>query len=254
MKDGPRKALAHLRTVVPKPHSSLSLSLSLFSLAGPFSASPGLSEEEKGREAMGWTSAKISSVAARVYFFLIILQIPLFRIPCRSGMCKTPMEVTCSQLLANEIFPPALVKALLYPGALVSGLVSNMAVPGWDDVLQIYNLTEVKNSSPAPDLQRLEVLAGSYFSVAGAVVGLLKPGRMTLFGVLLVVWGLLKEGFLGKPQNTDPAAALYVYPTILVALVCAFSSIRYDVKKVTRRNQPRPIATPLQSSAKSKLK
>lgn len=194
------------------------------------------------------------------------------------------MEVTCSQLLANEIFPPALVKALLYPGALVGGLVSNMAVPGWGDVLQIYNLTEVKNSSPAVDLQRLEVtsppppnsqgtgplqvlcrssslrrfrqvLAGSYFCVAGAVVGLLKPGRMTLFGVLLVVWGLLKEGFLGKPQSTDPAAAVYVYPTILVALVCAFSSIRYDMKRVTRRNQPpRPIATPLQSSTKSKLK
>ncbi|MQL81423.1 hypothetical protein Taro_013881 [Colocasia esculenta] len=168
-------------------------------------------------------------------------------------MCTTPMEVTCSQLTANEIFPPVVVKTLLYPGALVNSLASTMSIPRWDNLLDAYNLTNAKNSSAMLDLQRLEVLAGSYFSVAGAFVGLIKPGRMTLFGVLLVVWGLVKEAFLGKPKNTDPATAVYVYPSILIALVCAFSSIRYDVKRVTRRAQARPVATPLQSSAKSKL-
>ncbi|KAK1306671.1 hypothetical protein QJS10_CPA10g00397 [Acorus calamus] len=196
----------------------------------------------------------ITSKASRLYFLLIILQIPLFRIPCRSGMCSTPIEVASSQLIANEIFPPAVVKALLYPGAVIHGVVSDMKLPSWDNILNIYNMTEAKNASPMVDLQRLEVLAGSYFSVAGAFIGLLKPGRMTLFGMLLTVWGLVKEGILGKPANTDPTQAVYVYPTIVLTLICAFSSIKYDIKKATRRSQTKPIAKPLESSSKLKLK
>ncbi|CAL9114537.1 unnamed protein product [Musa acuminata var. zebrina] len=199
----------------------------------------------------GWTSAKVSRIASRVYFVLIIFQIPLFRIPCRSGMCTTPIQVTSSQLIANEIFPPSVVKALLYPGAVVQGLITNMALPSWSSLLDMYNLTEAKNAAPNVDLQRLEVLAGSYFSVAGALVGLINPGRMTLFGTLLIVWGLVKEGVLGKVANAD----LYVYPTILVALVCAFSSINYNANKGVMRGQAAAaIAKPLKSSAKSKLK
>ncbi|XP_010250027.1 PREDICTED: uncharacterized protein LOC104592381 [Nelumbo nucifera] len=199
-------------------------------------------------------ATNISTIASRAFFLLIILQIPLFRVPCLSGMCTTPIEVTCSQLIASEIFPLVMVKALLYPGAVANGLTKNMTIPSWDDLLNIYNLTNVKEASAATDLQRLEVLAGSYFSVAGALMGLLKPGRMSLFGTLLVIWGLIKEGILGKPLNTDPATAIYAYPTILVALICGFSSIKYDVKKMMRSSSARPIAKPLQSSSKSKLK
>ncbi|KAF3972375.1 hypothetical protein ACB098_01G111400 [Castanea mollissima] len=180
-------------------------------------ASPPSSSSSKG-----WVS-NISSIAARIFFFLIILQIPLFRVPCRSG-------------------------------AVANGLVKNMAVPSWDSLLDIYNLTSVKEASAVTDLQRLEVLAGSYFSVAGAFVGLLKPGRMSMFGMLLIVWGLVKEGILGRPVNTDPTKAVFVYPTMLLGLICAFSSVKYDVKKVIRRAAPRPVAKPLQSSSKSKLK
>lgn len=176
-----------------------------------------------------------------------------YRVPCRSGMCTTPLEVTSSQLIASEIFPTVVVKALLYPGAITNGLISNMTIPSWDNLLDLYNLTNVKNASAVTDLQRLEVLTGSYFSVAGAFVNLLKPGRMTMFGTLLLVWGLVKEGILGKPVNTDPAKAVFVYPTMLIALVCALSSIKYDVKKAVRSSQARPIAKPLQSSSKSKL-
>lgn len=99
-----------------------------------------------------------------------------------------------------------------------------------------------------------QVLAGSYFSVAGALVGLLKPGRMTMFGTLLVVWGLVKEGILGKPVNTDPSKAVYVYPTMLIALICAVLSVKYDAKKAVIKSQARSVAKPLQSSSKSKLK
>ncbi|XP_010519941.1 PREDICTED: uncharacterized protein LOC104799228 [Tarenaya hassleriana] len=201
----------------------------------------------------GWTK-NISSIASRVYFLLILFQIPLFRVPCRSGMCTTPIHVTSSQLISSEIFPVPVIKALLYPGAVVNGLASNTTIPKWENVLDIYNLTNIKEASAVTDLQRLEVLAGSYFSVAGAFVGILKPGRMSMFGSLLLTWGLVKEGMLGKPANTDPTRSVYVYPTLVIALVCAFSSIKYDLKKATRPAPARPIAKPLMSSSKSKLK
>lgn len=130
-----------------------------------------------------------------------------------------------------------------------------MTVPSWDSILSTYNLTNIKEASAITDLQRLEVLAGSYFCVAGALVGILKPGRMSMFGTLLIIWGLVKEGFLNKQPNTDPEKAVYVYPTMMIALVCALSSIKYDAKKLMKSAAPpRPILKPLQSSSKSKLK
>ncbi|KAG9459679.1 hypothetical protein H6P81_004187 [Aristolochia fimbriata] len=202
----------------------------------------------------GWRN-NIPAIAFRIYFIIIILQVPLFRITCRSGVCTTPLEVTSSQLVASEVFPIAAVKTLLYPGALTRSLISDMTIPKWDNLLNIYNLTDVKNASAAADLQRLEVLAGSYFCVAGSFVGLLNPGRMTVFGTLLVVWGLVKEGIFGKPVNTHPATAVYVYPTMLIALICALSSIKYNAKRAAARSSAaRPIAKPLERSSKSKLK
>lgn len=86
------------------------------------------------------------------------------------------------------------------------------------------------------------------------MIGIIKPGRMSLFGVLLIVWGLVKEGVLGKPEMvTEPDKSVYVYPTFLIALICAFTSIKYDIKKVIRNSQARQIAKPLQSSVKSKF-
>ncbi|CAN1828266.1 hypothetical protein LINPERHAP1_LOCUS32180 [Linum perenne] len=192
----------------------------------------------------------LPSIASRIYFFLIILQVPLFR----SGMCTSPIHVTSSQLIASDIFPVPVVKALLYPGAVVNSLVVKRTVPSWDSLLDMYNLTTVKDASAVMDLQRLEVLAGSYFSVAGALVGILKPGRMSMFGTLLILWGLIKEGLLGKPVNTDPTKSIYVYPTIVLAVICALSSVKYDTKKLVKSAPARPIATPLQSSSKSKLR
>ncbi|CAH9099872.1 unnamed protein product [Cuscuta europaea] len=197
---------------------------------------------------------KLSAYASRIYFFLIILQIPLFRVPCRSGMCSTPMHVTSSQLIASDIFPVPIVKALLYPGAIINSLIKNMTVPSWDNLLNMYNLNNIKEASPVTDLQRMEVLAGSYFSVAGALIGIIKSGRMSMFGTLLVIWGLIKEGILNKQANPNPGKAVYVYPTMLVALVCSFLSVKYDIKRVMRGAAPaRPVAKPLQRSSKNKL-
>lgn len=72
-------------------------------------------------------------------------------------MCSTPIHVTSSQLVASDIFPVPVVKALLYPGAIVNGLIKNTTVPRWDNVLDIYNLTSVKEAPAVVDLQRLEV-------------------------------------------------------------------------------------------------
>lgn len=90
--------------------------------------------------------------------------------------------------------------------------------------------------------------------MAGSLIGIIKPGRMSMFGTLLIIWGLLKEGILGKPVNTDPAKAVFVYPTMLIALLCAFLSVKYDLKKVVRSAPAQPVAKPLKSSSKSKLK
>ncbi|XP_073304738.1 uncharacterized protein [Primulina huaijiensis] len=196
----------------------------------------------------------LSTYASRIFFFLIILQVPLFRVQCRSGMCTTPLHVTSSQLVSSEVFPLPVVKGLLYPGAVVNGLISNMTVPSWNNLLNFYNLTGIKEASAVTDLQRLEVLAGSYFSVAGSLIGVIKPGRMSMFGTLLVVWGLVKEGILGKQASTDPTKAVFVYPTMLLALVCAFLSVKYDLKKAVRSAPTRPVVKPLKSSSKSKLK
>ncbi|GAU23178.1 hypothetical protein TSUD_306260 [Trifolium subterraneum] len=217
-------------------------------------ATPVVTSRSPSSSKSSWTK-NISSIAARIYFLLIIFQVPLFRVTCRSGVCTTPIHVTSSQLVASEVFPVPIIKGLLYPGAALNGLINNRTVPSWNSLFDLYNLTTIKEASAVTDLQRLEVLAGSYFSVAGALVGILKPGRMSIFGSLLVIWGLVKEGILGKPVNTDPAKAVYVYPTMVFAMICAFSSVKYDMKKVTARSAPvRSTAKPLKSSSKSKLK
>lgn len=195
---------------------------------------------------------RIPYVASRIYFLVIFLQIPLFRVQCRSGMCTSPLAVTSCQLIASDVFPVVAVKALLYPGAFVHSIATNLSFPSWEGLLVQYNLTNAQLSPAVFDLQRLEVLAGSYFAVAGAFVSLLKPGRMSMFGTLLIVWGLVKEGLLGKPVNTDPAKAVYVYPTMLLALVCSFFSVKYGMQKVG--SLAKPIAKPLRSSSKAKLK
>lgn len=72
-------------------------------------------------------------------------------------MCTTPIHVTASQLISSEIFPLPVVKALLYPGAIVNGLATDMSFPSWNNLLSIYNLTHIKEASADVDLQRLEV-------------------------------------------------------------------------------------------------
>lgn len=79
----------------------------------------------------------------------------------------------------------------------------------------------------------LQVLAGSYLSVGGAITGLIKPGRMSLFGILLLMWGLIRESIMGK-SGFAHAKGIHIYPAMYIALISAFFSIRKDVRKIIR--------------------
>ncbi|OMO54283.1 hypothetical protein CCACVL1_27916 [Corchorus capsularis] len=182
-----------------------------------------------------WASF-ISSIASVLYFLFIILQIPLFRVPCRFGICRTPIEVTSSQLIASELFPTYAVKALLYPGAIANAIIRNKDFPSYSKLLKFYSHSNVSKAPAATDLQRLEILAGSYLAVVGAFIGLLRNGRMSLFGTMLIIWGLLREIFLGgvgQSLSMVPTKAVQMYPTTTsAALVCAFLSVKRDVRRL----------------------
>lgn len=81
----------------------------------------------------------------------------LYRVPCRTGICTTPIELTSSQLIASEIFPAVVVKTLLYPGAIANAIIKNTSIPSYNNLLNDYNLINVKEAPVTTDLQYLEV-------------------------------------------------------------------------------------------------
>lgn len=81
----------------------------------------------------------------------------LYRVPCRIGMCTSPVEVTSSQLIATELCPAIFVQALLYPGAIAKAFNKNKTIPSFGNLLKLYNLTNMKKHSAAIDLHHLEV-------------------------------------------------------------------------------------------------
>ncbi|GMH14281.1 hypothetical protein Nepgr_016122 [Nepenthes gracilis] len=156
---------------------------------------------------------------------------PLAELPQRlnvlSGICTSPVQVTSSQLIATEILPVAAVKALLYPAAAANAVVKRTTIPNFSDLLSVYNLSNVKEAPAATDIQRL-ILAGSYLSVAGGVLGLLTRGRLSLLGLLLLLYGLTKE------SRTEAITAVQIHPTMLIALLVVSLSVKRDVRKVVR--------------------
>ncbi|XP_021906512.1 uncharacterized protein LOC110821094 isoform X2 [Carica papaya] len=157
-----------------------------------------------------------------------------FRVPCRRGTCATPMEVASCQLMATRVFPEFVIKALLYPGAIAKAIITHTTIPTFDRIFKLYNLASVKRPSSATDLHRLEVLAGSYLCVAGAFLSLIKPGRISLFGTLLTLWGLAREILLKKVGETifHKTSTVDIYPMMLVSVSCAFLSVRRYVRRI----------------------
>ncbi|XP_019456964.1 PREDICTED: uncharacterized protein LOC109357454 [Lupinus angustifolius] len=176
-----------------------------------------------------WASL-ISSIAFFIYFVIIIFQVPIFSVPCRIGICKTPLEVTCSQLIASEVFPHFIVKILLYP---TNVSYKKKATLTYSNLIKLHK-HNAKGISATSDIQRLEVAAGSYLSVAGAITGLIKPGRMSLFGILLLIWGLIREIIMARSGFSFHAKTIQIYPAMYIALASAFFTIRRDVRKIIR--------------------
>lgn len=82
-----------------------------------------------------------------------------------------------------------------------------------------------------------QVLAGSYFSLAGALIGVVIPGRISLLGTLLIIWGIAKEVLFGKQsaaaaKDPDKVVVVCIYWTMYIALFSAFFSVRGDVRKL----------------------
>ncbi|KAL7099761.1 hypothetical protein ACP275_09G105400 [Erythranthe tilingii] len=182
---------------------------------------------------MGFSSRKwaeiISNIASRIFFLIIILQIPLFRFPCRIGTCRTPIDIVACELIAGEIFPKFVVKAILYPGAVITSFTEGKIVPNCDHILTSYK-SNMSKAPPTTDLKQLEVITGSYLCVAGAILGLIKRGRMSVCGLILVLWGIVREMFVGKYRSED----VCVYPEMIVTIVIALFSMRRDVRKLIR--------------------
>lgn len=80
------------------------------------------------------------------------------RVPCRAGICTTPLELTSSQLIATKLIPEAAVKTLLYPGAVANAFFNNNALPNYYNFLKSYRFASL-NSAPVTfdDLQQIEV-------------------------------------------------------------------------------------------------
>lgn len=101
------------------------------------------------------------------------------------------------------------------------------------------------------DVELKQVIAGSYLAVGGGVMGMVKAGsgRMSLFGCLIAMWGIVWR----KSSNLNPNKEIgQIYPTMFLALLLAFLSVRKDVRRIVRTLKPQ--SNPFSSWNKHKHK
>ncbi|KAG5541371.1 hypothetical protein RHGRI_021266 [Rhododendron griersonianum] len=175
----------------------------------------------------------ISYIAGRLYFYLIIFQIPLFSVPCKRGVCTTPIQVTAGHLIGTVKWPAVFVKATMYPGAIFESLLFKTEVPTFNGLLHAYNMTALDETF---DVQRIEILVGSIFSVFGALTSI-RPGRTSMLGSSLITWGILRETLYAVYARRR--IEVFTFPTLLIATLLAFLSIKSDVRYLIRSFRPR---------------
>ncbi|KFK42421.1 hypothetical protein AALP_AA2G254100 [Arabis alpina] len=183
-----------------------------------------------------WASL-ISIIASSLLTFIIIFQIPLFRVPCRNKSCETPLEVMSCHLIGSELIPSYVIKTFLYPGAIVKSLINGSEFPNYHNLFEFYGFKEMYRSSFSTDVHHLEVFAGSCLCLFGALLSLFKPRRLSFIGTLLIYWGLIREivlldsahGWISSQRNS-----VRVYPTLFLASLSALLSIRSDVRKIIK--------------------
>lgn len=141
----------------------------------------------------------------------------------------------------TKFFPDFGVKALLYPGAIAKAYVKSKPIPAYSNLLKQYNFSNLRNPSATTNLQHLEIVAGSYLAVAGAPLGLIGRGRLSLFGALLILWGYARQVILRESAYRN-AMNVHIYlGTMFFAALCAFLSIRKDVRKLIHGFRPRRV-------------
>lgn len=177
-----------------------------------------------------WAST-ISVVASSVFAFIIVFQIPLFRVGCRNKTCESPLEVISSQLIGSELVPSSLIKTLLYPGAIAKSLLRRSPPPSYHNLFHFYHFHHLNRASSSSslstdDIRHLEVFAGCCLCLLGALLSIFKPRRLTFIGTLLIYWGLLRDILLFN------SSSVRLYPTLFLASISAFLSIRSDVRKI----------------------
>lgn len=69
-----------------------------------------------------------------------------------------------------------------------------------------------------------------------------------------MIWGLAKDAILGKHGIKGHNTAIFIYPTMSIAVVLSFFSIRGDVRKLIRSFKVKSTTKKLQKYSKAKLK
>eukprot|EP01018_Ginkgo_biloba_P010248 Gb_13463 [translate_table: standard] len=160
--------------------------------------------------------------ASQFYLLLILFAFPLFSIPCPKGSCSSPVEVVAVHLVMAGV-NDAIVKVILYPGALFSKMESivaeeqPMSLP--DSKYLLDNIsTSLKEKKQGDKNFGWGLIIGSYLCLAGAVACVLGPTSFSALGPLVLLWSIYNEG--GAHENA------YALPMFSVALFCALSGTK----------------------------
>ncbi|KAL1199338.1 hypothetical protein V5N11_015724 [Cardamine amara subsp. amara] len=186
-----------------------------------------------------WASI-ISVVASSLFAFLIVFQIPLFRVACRNKSCESPLEIMSSELIASEVIPSSVVKTILYPGAFAKSLITGSNLPSYHHLFD-----DMNRASLSSDIHHLEVFAGSCLCLLGALLNLFKPTRISFLGTLLIFWGLIRDILLLDSAHDWISAhrnSVRVYPMLFLASLSAFLSMRSDVRKIIKCFRSMPLS------------
>lgn len=87
--------------------------------------------------------------------------------------------------------------------------------------------------------------------MAGSLLGIIRPGRMSLIGILITIWGFIREILFREYAKMNPKTSFSVYPAMSIAVLCACLSIRKDVRKLLRCFSSRSVSKSLQSKSKN---
>lgn len=186
--------------------------------------------------------------ASQFYLLLILFGFPLFSAPCPKGLCSNPVEVVAVHLISKGA-NNAIVKAVLYPGALFSkleGIVAEdepIALPDLESLLADI-MTSIKDKGQSNQTFELGLIIGSYLSFAGAIACVLGPTTFSAFGPLVILWSVYKEGAARED--------FYLLPMFSVMLLCALSGIKFGSKVHGETDSSAPSGDSSSNNEKSK--